>query len=373
MLWGLLAITFSQDDPSRELWVTPSYVMRKLGMEDRRQWGGYQYNEWFKAGLDRLAYVIYDASAFYVPDVNEYRSVVMGLLKRDLPVDLDASRQWRIRWDDTLFDLCQHDAGGLFFDLQMFLKLSPTTRRLFLLLLKIFNEGRRSPWFDVRDLSVSLLGYSPGLPLKKLKQNVSACAGELLDHGILRLPAGVSTLKDTFKKDRVGSHSIRFHAGTYFTKSPAIKTATPSVTDSPQYEPLKEIGFSDGEVSKLIGEHKASDIAKAADITQRAMRGGKDVPPIKKHPKAYFRYYVQGFAEKCLTPPDWYRSAEKRDAAQKRKECLVDASEVSGCGGSNTGRAHGQGRRPWQTARCCCWRRGRWGHCRALHCKGQQG
>ena len=162
LLWGLLAVTFSQPDPTEELWVSQDYVNRQLGFGGRSQRGGWR-SYCFRSGLHRLAYLIYDADAFYFPEMNEYRPVVMGILKYDRPQDLTSKRPWCITWDGKFFQFCKHTSGGLFFDLATYRQLDFASRRLFLLLLKIFGDGRRSPRFDLRQLAVNVLGYQPGL------------------------------------------------------------------------------------------------------------------------------------------------------------------------------------------------------------------
>lgn len=329
LLWGLLAVTFSQPDPTEELWVSQDYVNRQLGFGGRSQRGGWR-SYCFRGGLHRLAYLIYDADAFYFPEMNEYRPVVMGILKYDRPQDLASKRPWCITWDSKFFQFCKHTSGGLFFDLNTYRQLDFASRRLFLLLLKIFGDGRRSPRFDLRQLAVNVLGYQAGLPAKKYKQYVTRCAQTLLDRGVLGLPSGVNEITQTYRKEAVGRYSVCFQAGEYFrTRQDAASATAPHgvPSDSPHYDPLKAIGFSDGEIATILRDYASKTIVKAADITLKASEGGKNVPKIQKHPKAFFRYYVQQLAARTVTPPDWYVQAvqcEKKETQQRRLRDLSD-------------------------------------------------
>jgi len=330
LLWGLLAVTLNQTDPGPELWVSQDYVNRQLGFEKRSERGGYR-SSCFKDALYRLAYVIYDADAFYLPDMNEYRPLVMGILKYDRPQDLQSKRQWRIAWDPKFFELCRHSSGGLFFDLKTFRELDCATRRLFLLLLKIFSQGRKSPRFDIERLAVDVLGYQPGLPVKKYKQNVSRCVQEMASRGIVQLSPDASNVEHLYRKDGVGQYSIRFDPGPYFRQdlrqSRQVKPSS-DVVGSPHYDPLKQIGFSEKEIAVIVDRHKSKHINLAADITLRAMEGGKDVPKIRKTPKAFFRYYLKSLADKTATPPDWYRNTRERQKRERLRQNLPHFSEV---------------------------------------------
>ncbi len=328
LLWGLLAVTFSQPEPTEELWVSQDYVNRQLGFAGRSERGGWR-SYCFRTGLHRLAYLIYDADAFYFPDMNEYRPVVMGILKYDRPQDLASKRPWRITWDSKFFDFCKHSSGGLFFDLATYRELDCASRRLFLLLLKIFGDGRKSPRFDSQQLAVNVLGYQSGLPAKKYKQYVTRSAQNLLDRGIVSLPPGMGDITQTYRKEAVGRYSIRFQAGEYFLSKHDTASAVPAPSvpsDSPHYDPLKEIGFSDKEIADILRDCPSKCIVKAADITLKAVEGGKNVPKIQKHPKAFFRYYVQNLTAKTVTPPDWYVHAVDREKKEVQRRQLRDLS-----------------------------------------------
>jgi hypothetical protein len=328
LLWGLLAVTFAQPEPTEELWVSQDYVNRQLGFAGRSERGGWR-SYCFRTGLHRLAYLIYDADAFYFPDMNEYRPVVMGILKYDRPQDITSKRPWRITWDSKFFHFCKHTSGGLFFDLATYRELDFASRRLFLLLLKIFGDGRRSPRFDLEQLAVNVLGYQGGLPVFKYKQYVTRSANALLDRGILTLPPGATNIAQTYRKEAVGRYSIRFQPGEYFRKARSTDSSpivSGAASDSPHYDPLKEIGFSEREIASILRDFPSTTITKAADITLKAIEGGRNVPKIQKHPKAFFRYYVSQLSARAVTPPDWYVESLKREKKHVQKQHVRDLS-----------------------------------------------
>ncbi len=162
-LWGLLALTFNQPQPSIEFLATPHYCLKKLGYLEAK--GGKQYAE-FRATIKRLAGVFYRCDAFYDPKLQTFQDVGFGLLKYSLPQRDDSSRAWRIVWDPLFFEYVQAIGGKLFFDLtsSTFRKLDPASRRLALLLHKIFWRKQRSPSFELRHLGVDVLGFSSHAP-----------------------------------------------------------------------------------------------------------------------------------------------------------------------------------------------------------------
>ena len=92
-LWGLLALTFNQPQPSIQFLATPHFCLKKLGYLEVK--GGKQYAE-FRATIKRLAGVFYQCDAFYDPRLQKFQDTGFGLLKYSLPQRDDSSRAWRL-------------------------------------------------------------------------------------------------------------------------------------------------------------------------------------------------------------------------------------------------------------------------------------
>ena len=75
-----------------------------------------------------------------------------------------SSRAWYIVWDAQFFEYCQAVSGSLRFDLGLYRSLDFASRRLFLLLQKIFWRNDHTPPFELRKLGVETLGFSAQLP-----------------------------------------------------------------------------------------------------------------------------------------------------------------------------------------------------------------
>ena len=157
-LWGLLALQLAHgDDDSLELLATPHRCLRQLGLVDGHQNQGKRY-QIFREAVRRLSGVVYRNSAFYDPVRSEHRDVAFGLLKYSLPVDEESSRAWRIVWDPQFLVFSQAVAGSFCFDLTTYRSLDCGSRRLFLLLQKIFWRQPESSAFDVWQLAVDVPG-----------------------------------------------------------------------------------------------------------------------------------------------------------------------------------------------------------------------
>ena len=82
---------------------------------------------------------------FYDPVRGEHRDVAFGFFSYSLPVDPASSRAWRFVWDPIFFEFCQAARGSLVFDLKPTVSLDVASRRLFLLLKKIFWRNTHLP------------------------------------------------------------------------------------------------------------------------------------------------------------------------------------------------------------------------------------
>ena len=183
-LWGLLALTFAQPEPMIEFQATPHFCLRRLGMIAPDSKGGKSYRL-FRDALRRLSAVRYQNERFYDPIRREHREVSFGLFSYSLPLDASSSRAWRILWDPLFFEYCQAAASQFRFDLETYRRLDHASRRLFLLLSKVFWRSAVSPHFDVRHLAVDVLGFSPNLTTRTLKAKVSRCAKVLAECDVL--------------------------------------------------------------------------------------------------------------------------------------------------------------------------------------------
>ncbi len=186
-LWGLLALTFAQPQADTNLFATPHYCLRQLGVIDAQaRRGGKQYQDFAKA-IERLSQVTYLNDRFYDPVRAEHRKVSFGFMSYSLPLDPESCRAWRIAWDPIFFEIV-HAAGGSFrFDLATYKELDPASRRLFLLLCKIFPRRDTSPRFDLSHLAVNVLGFSSTMPIWDLKAKVWRCVCRLAEPEVIAM------------------------------------------------------------------------------------------------------------------------------------------------------------------------------------------
>lgn len=315
-LWGLLALTFSQPTPSRVFSATPYFCLRKLGLHH----GGKSYAD-FKAALDRIAGLSYRCDAMYDPVRGERRRVGFQFLSYSLPLSDDSSRAWQFTWSDPFFELCAATGGKLFFDLtsESYRRLDPASRRLFLLLHKVFWRKKTSPRFDLHHLAVHVLGFSPERPTHKLKYDLTRCIERLLVGGMLALPSGVSGPAELFVKQGVGRYQVCFHRGPYFeTASVAqVAHAATSLADSPLYDPLKSLGFDDKQIRWLLKSFPQSQLEMWADITlaKRERDGDK---AFSVGPQAY----LVDNLKRQRTKPDWYVDLQKHEIERHRNQAI---------------------------------------------------
>ena len=189
-LWGLLALTFQQPEPSTEFYATPHYILRELGCLDagsESTKGGENYRL-FRQALARLADVTYKNERFYDPVRGEHREVSFGFLSYSLPIDPNSSRAWRLTWNTHFFEFCKAAGGYLFFDLETYRGFDVASRRLFLALKKVFHRAPTSPVYDVRHLAVNVLGFRAGLEVWRYTDHLKRCAAKLIQRQIIELP-----------------------------------------------------------------------------------------------------------------------------------------------------------------------------------------
>jgi len=317
-LWGLLALTFAQTEPRAEFQATPHFCLRRLGLISAESKGGKSYRL-FREALKRLSAVRYQNERFYDPIRREHRAVSFGLLSYSLPLDADSSRAWRIVWDPLLFEYCQATASQLQFDLETYRSLDHASRRLFLLLSKVFWRRRLSPHFDVRHLAVNVLGFSDTLATRTLKAKVHRCAKVLRNHEILASTPDSDGM--AVRKQGTGRYRTQFGRGAYFDRRRASRKP-PAAEDSPLYDPLCAVGFDPAAIGRILARFPVEQIQLWTDVTLAALEH-KGPAFFRRSPPAFFMDNIQHAARGNRTPPDWFwalrRQEQQRRTAQARR------------------------------------------------------
>ena len=306
-LWGLLALTFAQPKADANLFATPHYCLRQLGAIDQHaRRGGRQYEHFTKA-IERLSQVTYLSDGFYDPVRGEHRKVSFGFLSYSLPLDPESNRAWRLAWDPIFFDLVRAAGGSFRFDLATYRELDLASRRLFLLLSKILSRRPSSPRFDVRHLGVNVLGFSSSLDVRDLKVKVWRCAERLAELGVVR-SGDKATM---FRKNKCGEYSLIFERGAYFDERRRPASA-PALSESSLHELLRELGFDDDGIRRLVRRFPMAMLREWVDITQAAKeRFGPRF--FKKSPQAYLVDSLKHAATGNRTPPDWWHEVRRAE------------------------------------------------------------
>jgi hypothetical protein len=317
-LWGLVALTLSQPRPSVEFYATPHYCLGELGFIDRKAGqggrGGKNY-ALFREAITRLAAVTYVNDHFYDPIRGEHRDVAFGFLSYSLPLDPSSSRAWRFVWDPIFFEFCQAAKGSLLFDLETYRSLDFASRRLFLLLKKIFYRNPQSPAFDVRHLGVNVLGFAPSIDVRNMKVKLGQCIKRLAEHDIIQLAPGSAPAR-VFEKKGVGVYSVRFRRGGYFDRRPTVEGQVIGA-ESALHGPLKAIGFDDAALARIIAKYKPQLIQVWTDITLAAKE--KSASFFKVSPQAYFMDNIEKASRGTRTPPDWWYEHRKEEERRERE------------------------------------------------------
>ena len=291
-LWGLLALTFRQTNPSLELYATPHYCLRQLNcINSGTKRGGRQYDQ-FRQAIRRLAGVYYRNDAFYDPVRAEHREVGFGLLSYSLPLDPMSARGWRFFWDPLFFEFCQANSGHFAFDLLTYRSLDCASRRLFLLLKKMFYRRRETVALELRHVAVNVMGYSSKLSTKDLKKKVVRCTERLVAERILSADVEGNGKIPLLEKRGVGEYWIRFHRGPYFDRE-EITMASAREEETSLAEPLAAIGFDDRAIQRMTRQFPTALLAEWVDITLAAReRFGETF--FKRSPAAYLHGQREG-------------------------------------------------------------------------------
>ena len=323
-LWGLLALHFRQREPGLEFRATPHFCLKQLGVETKP--GGEDYRV-FRSALRRLAAVNYQCGNFYDPIRGERCDVSFGFLSYRLPLQTESNRAWRIAWNPIFIEFCKASGGSLEFDLGVYQQLDQASRRLFLLLRKVFWRNASSPKFELRDLAVNVLGYSEALQTKHMKSKLMACARKLATLGIIN-PEGAN---GWVTREAKGVFRVSFKKGSYFDAVQGTGTSNASdVRQSRFFDPLTSIGFEDAAIVRIIRMYKPHLIDEWADITLAAIeRKGRGF--FRVSPQAYFMDNIKNAAAGTRGVPDWWhdlrRSEHQQRASNDRQAGKNRASE----------------------------------------------
>ena len=266
--------------------------------------GGRNY-ELFRDAIRRLSAVSYQNNGFYDPVRAEHREVAFNFLSYSLPIEPKSCRAWRLVWNPIFFEMCLATGSTLSFDLAMYRELDEASRRLFLLLKKVFWRRKQTPRFDVRDLTTHVLGFSGDLPQRRLNERLRRCITQLVERDI------IADDECELQKQAKGIYSIRFHRGTFFSK-PVKRSNSLSVSDSPLVDPLTSIGFDSATVSRILSDYPHSVVREWVDITLAASeRFGAGF--FKVSQQAYFIDNVKHAASGTRTAPDWWHDIRKTE------------------------------------------------------------
>lgn len=329
-LWGLLGLTFAQPTPSYDFHATPHYCLRQLGLIETDSKGGKSYRM-FREAVRRLSAVRYQNDRFFDPIRREHRQVSFGFFGYSLPIDPESSRAWRIVWDPQFFEICQAAGSQLGFDFDVYRELDPASRRLFLLLKKVFWRRSTSPWFDIRHLAVDVLGFSADGDTRKLKEKIKRVAEVLARQGMIG--GGPSDGGAMFVKRAKGSHAVQFHRGCRFEQEVKTRRIV-QVTESPVYELLRTIGFDEPSIRLIVSRFPQASVQLWADVTLAAMER-KGASFFRKSPQAFFMDNVRESVAGRRTAPDWFlaiRKAEERAQAERdrRTRALAEGRDDNG-------------------------------------------
>ena len=307
-LWGMLALTLRQPDPKPSFYATPHWCLRQLQIINQsNKRGGRQYQQ-FADAMQRLSAITYMSDAFYDPVRQEHRKVRFHFLSYSLPADSDSSRAWHFQWDPLFFQMVVAVAGQFRFDLTIYRELDAASRRLFLFATKVLSRRSEVRALALEQVATDLLGFSPTLANFEAKAKVKKCIAKLVNLQVLS--------EGEIFRTSPGKFFVRLKRGAYFnTKFDLRGSLTPS--DSPLFEPLVAIGFSDDSASLLIRRYQSDLLSEWIDITQAAIeRFGLSY--FHKSPMAFLVDSVSKASKGNRTAPDWWQ--EMRRAENRRHE-----------------------------------------------------
>jgi hypothetical protein len=297
-LWGILGLVFSQPEPSVNFYATRNFILRQLGSVV----GGENYTL-FEASLRRLAGVRYSNDRFFDPVRGEHRQVAFGFLSFSIPTDHNSQRAWHIGIDPIFYSLVEPIQAHFWFDLETYRSLDAASRRLFLLLKKIFHRSSQSPRWELRHLASDILGYS-ALEPKFLKRKVKVCADRLWAIGAVDATNGMF--------DRQGKTTyVQFHRGPYFDE----EVRTPRVLllkELPIFDQWVAIGVDEEGMQYLKRNFPMDLLQQWADITLAA-RERHGTKFFDRSMAAYYIDNVKAAKKDGRSPPDWWHEFKKQE------------------------------------------------------------
>jgi hypothetical protein len=232
----------------------------------------------------------------------------------------------------VFFEYTKAIGGYLRFDLDVYRRLDPAARRLFLFLAKIFSRRPTTPRLDLRHLGENLIGFSPTLDVRDMKIKVARAVERLTDLGVVHRGPGLC------EKHGKGSYSLVLVRGGYF--SSRERSRAQHARESPLFEPLREIGFDEATAVRLVRKHPARILREWVDITLAAReRFGPSF--FRKSPQAYLIDNLKNAARGHRTPPDWWhalRRAEATVAERRTKQDPAPPVAMAGDSGDLAGR-----------------------------------
>ncbi|MCA9188765.1 MAG: hypothetical protein KDA99_24235 [Planctomycetales bacterium] len=298
-LWGILGIIFSLPEPTPTLFATRNYILRRLGFSI----GGENYVT-LRQAMDRLAGASYVNDRFFDPVRGEHRQVSFGFLSYSLPVDPASSRGWEIAIDPIFFSLVEPLRAHFWFDLNLYRSLDHASRRLFLILKKVFHRSSASPKWRLGDLAVNVLGYSETLSPKDLRRKLRRCAVRLYEIGLID---GTNAL---FTGSGCGT-TVQFRRSR--NASSAIKGPRQLPLEAlPIYEQWTAIGVDREGMQYLQRNFTMPMLQEWADITLAA-RERHGTRFFDRSMAAYYIDNVKAAKKDGRRPPDWWYEFRKRE------------------------------------------------------------
>jgi len=308
-------LTLSQPDDRSDLVATPHWCLKQLEIVNSGSGRGGEQYRLFRDALRRLSVTSYLCDAFYDPIRAEHREISFHFFSYNLPANPSSSRVWRLSWNQTFFELAKHGASHLRFDLELYRSLDPASRRLFLLVSKIFHRRATLPQFGLRYLAVEALGFSPDVAMRDLRMKVLRC--------LKRLDACGVTCNSEVTRVAKNRYVINAQRGRHFDRD------TVSESNSRELQPVLEtligIGFDIGAANRLICRYPVRLLEEWADITQ-AKRERQGRGAFRRTPMAFFVDSVSKAHKGQRTPPDWWH--ELRRAERKQNDIGGDSQKL---------------------------------------------
>lgn len=303
-IWGMLALMLQQPEPELHFAATPHFILRELGSIDAGSRRGGRNYQMFRESVERIEVASYSNDSFYDPARKIHDRRTFGFFSTRTPQDVASSRLWHFYWNPLFFEYCRAIGGRLRFDLQIYRSLDPASRRLFLLLHKIFVGNRKSPSFTVRELMTDVLGYSPELKNSKLKQKLEVIGTRLHSADVIRFSS--SDIRESSSGQR-----IEFRPGLYFKELREGRNLV-ATASSPLVDALRSLGFESPDAERVCSRYEPSLLRDWIDIT--IAKQERDGPAaFRRSPQAFLIDNLKHAANGQRSVPDWWRELRKSE------------------------------------------------------------